>query len=208
MEERGIRQKRSDKKQDCKPFISLSFYENLANVSRLTERPIKDVGESILLQGLNNLTILEHFEDHFVFDYWHGETVFLGTGQPKGKQRLIRTSEMRRLNLRFSQQVYLRLKQFAYALDRSIANATSQLLEVTFFSSNAVHHYIETHIVHQLDWENRARLKEVLSYVNSHNPRINDAITYYGLFEWIDQVKRGAGDLKGNIQHFLDKYHP
>ncbi|MFS0788856.1 hypothetical protein ABC345_21060 [Shouchella sp. 1P09AA] len=207
MEKIGERQKRSDKKQDCKPFISLSFYSSLANVSRLTERPIKDVGETILLQGLNNLTMLEHFENHFVFDYWHGETVFLGRKHTNGQHRLVRTGEMRRLNLRFSQDVYLQLKKFAYALDRSIANTASQLLEVTFFSSNAVHHYVETHIVRHLNHEQRAQLQELLHYINAHHPHVDQSITVYGLLEWIDHVKRGAGDLKGAIRQFLEKYY-
>lgn len=207
MEEKRSRKLRSDKKIDCKPFVSISFYDSLDNVSRITERPIKDVGESILIQGLSDINIIEHFEEQFVFDYWHGDTVFMGDGQKNSKKRVVMTYEKRRLNMRFTSEQYFQLKQFANSLDRSIANAAARILEVAFFQSNAVHRYIETHVVYKLDQEQRMRLREVLQYINSSSPDVDPNTIYYGLFELVSKLKRGAGDVKSAIGSFLDKYY-
>lgn len=202
--EKRSRKTRSDKKNDCKPFVSISFYDSLSNLSRIAARPVKDVGETFLITSLSDINVIEHFEEQFVFDYWHGDTVFMGNGQMIHKQRATLPFEKRRLNMRFNSEQYHQLKQFANAIDRSISFAASQLLEVAFFKTNMVHRYIETHVVHRLDIEQRTRLKEVLRFINEQNTEYET--TYFGLLEHIFSRFKGSG-MKHAIGQFLDKYY-
>lgn len=200
-----MRATRSDKKKDIKPLVSIDIYECLCRLSYITNTPIKDVGENVIKEGLNNINVIEYLSKHFKREYWYKETLIRSQELHLFNTRTIKISgDKKRVSLRFDQKTYELLSDLAYALDLTVSSATSLLLDAAIKNTKIIHRYIETYINKALDINRKKQLKEVLKFMNKNNP-YQEKITLGLLINMIvEDFMDSSLNIKTAINNFLE----
>ncbi|WP_026701694.1 hypothetical protein [Salibacterium aidingense] len=207
MGEKKERATRSDKKRDVKPTISSDLYECIGRLSYITRRPIKDVGETICEKGLVSDGVIESLSPNFKRDYWLSPNRMVKGQGGINQTRILRVyGEKRRIKIRFRQDTYEKLCDFAHALDFTVSSACSLLLEMSTMSGNIIHTFIEEYMDEALDEPRKKQLRHVLSYINMHSP-YEEEITMTELFNWIvEELRTGTENIKNTVDQYLQRF--
>lgn len=204
------RKVRSDKKRDVKPTVHYTLYDTVSRISYITNTPMKDVGEAFCLNGLYSLKVIEQFKDRFrktyVFSVNQYPTIFRGNESLVVQRAVKEAGARRRITIRFDQEMYDKIAEFAYSLDVTVSSATSMLLYESIRETDILNQYLQTYIDENLDPQRKEQLKEVLKFVNlhKHNP-YEDKFTLRELLSFVfDEAWEYGKDFKKVLQDWLD----
>jgi uncharacterized protein YjaZ len=204
--EKKERKQRCDKKRDCKPTIPISLYETLSRISYITKTPLKTVGETFIIDGLTQTSVLDKFETQFVRNYWYSPNLlYKGTGYIN-QSKIIRipNEEKKKISLRFEQTHYDKLSDFAHALDYTTTSGASLLLQAATHNTLVVQRYIESYVERNLDAQRKKQLKEVIQYINKNS----GSDLHYPLASLIDLIverfMKNTHNLKKAVDDYLD----
>lgn len=171
MREEGRERKiRSDKKRQIKPTIPIELYDCISVVSYITRTPMKNIGEFVVMESLQNKEVVEHLSRHQRRTYWHSGTMFLGDESLQPYRLPPSGSGKRRTTITFSQGFADELTKYAFTLDTSLATATSLLLETGMKHKDIVNKYFHNNIDYTLDSNKKQKLKSVYKYVVKNSP--------------------------------------
>lgn len=205
------RKVRSDKKKEVQPIVPLSVYETIARLSYITNQPMKNIGEELCIKGLYNIQVIDYLSSIFQRDFKFNEYTFkIGNIDPSHKRTNQIQGDKKTLAIRFKQEDYPRLANFAHALDKTISSATSLLLQAALKQPKLLNEYIETFIDRELTPAKKKELKKVVRFINRNNP-YDDEVSLLSIINLIIEdvlmsdttlnIKQGIHDF---INHLLE----
>ncbi|WP_430510674.1 hypothetical protein [Gottfriedia solisilvae] len=202
--EKGIRKKRKDTKYEIKPTIPLSIKQCLARISFITNKPIKDIGEEICIEGIYSREIIELLSQFFVRDYWHKSTFILGNNNRTSLQNSKLSNKNERISLKIEKELDEKIKDLAYALDVTPSKATAILIDCTIKHSTFISSYIKTHTTNELDYEKMLELRNILAFMNHNKPRI---LTWGAFISYLyGKVKDDKVYVSEEIMNWIKKF--
>lgn len=197
---------RSDKKRDVKPTIPINLKECIYRISYITNNPVKDVTEALIMSGLASTKVIDYLSQFFKRNFQYNSTIYMGdhtrtiTIKINGKKERITTRLRDGHN-----ETYDLIKQLAYALDCTPSMATAIILDASIKNTESVNEYMRKYLEQELDPGRMKELKEVLKYINQNNPYQEEVSISALLFHLLDEMKISASNLGGSIQSWLDK---
>ncbi|MFD1673507.1 hypothetical protein [Alicyclobacillus fodiniaquatilis] len=169
MEER-VRKVRSDKKMGINPIISIELNDALARLGYVCDRPVKDIGETLVVLALNNREIINTIARKFRRPYWYTDTIMINGDPELPKMKWVIQGDTVRPGLRFSQPHYEKISELAYALDTSKIKAAALLLIYATHNEQCLSHLLTKYVKYQLDHRRMENLRRVVDYTNQGKP--------------------------------------
>lgn len=164
----GHRKERSDKKREVKPLIPSISRENIFRISHVTQTPIKDICEFLVVHMLRDRNTIELLSKHFKRNVGIGSTLYRGDlGNVPVSKRLKVESGL--VTIKFKREDYELICALAYALDVTPTRATAILLELGTKNIKAVNEYVHEYMVGEISDSRMRELRRVLSFVNQYN---------------------------------------
>lgn len=205
-EEVKERKERADKKRDCKPTIPEELYQVINDVAVIVgNKPIKEVAETILEEGLKSEQVMEYFSDSFVNDFWLGQTVYLSCDLPFGNKVVRVAHPKKKITLRLRKSTCAALDNFAYAIGKTRTSAAAEILRVACTETQVLSRYVESVLVKTLDGERRKQLGMILRQINGHTGE--EQISFFVLMARIvKSFKHGSRSLKDAIDEYIKEW--
>lgn len=125
----GDRSKRSDKKVDVKPTMSLGLKDALYAFASLCNEPVKNIAERLCIDAMISRDIIEDILIWFRRDYIYRDTVVLGNLE-NPKLKVMFPSETGKVTIKFKQVDYDKLCELAYALDITPTSTATVLIRM------------------------------------------------------------------------------
>lgn len=199
----GSRQSRSDKKRDIKPTVTVQLRDCIYRLSFITDTPVKDVIEAILIDGSQRKKPLSHLSQYFLRDMRIGSTVYMGDTSRSPIGRRGSTDKTVRMSTRVTQAMYADMEGVAFAMGCSVSRATALLIDATVRDVDFVNDFVREYLEEHVDEERMRELKKVLKYINAGNP-YNERISYAALLSYlVDEVKIGAEKVQDTVSEFV-----
>ena len=129
--ERVDRKGRSDKKRDIKPTVSIELKDCVYRLSFITDTPVKDVIEEILIAGSGRLKIISYLSHHFLRDIKIANTLYMGDSNRIPVKKRTYTGKVERISTRVTQSMYDSLSALAFSMDCSVSRVCALVLDVT-----------------------------------------------------------------------------
>lgn len=199
----GNRQSRSDRKRDIKPTVTVQLRDCIYRLSFITDAPVKDVIEAILIDGSQRKKPLSHLSQYFLRDTRIGSTVYIGDNNriPVGRQG--DNEKTIRISTRVTQGMYADLEAVAYAMGCSVSKACTLLLDATVRDVDFVNDFVKEFFEANLDDKRMKELEKVLKYINAGNP-YSERISYAALLSYLmDEVRVGAEKVQDTVSEFV-----
>lgn len=164
----GERKERSDKKRQVKPLIPSETREQIFRISHVTQTPIKDICEYLIVYIMRDTKAIDTLSKHFKRNITIRTTLYRGDRQnPTISKRLQVESEL--VTTKFKRDDYDLICAIAYALDITPTRATAILLEMATYDVKIVNQYVHEYLLEELhDWQMK-ELRNMLSYGNQYN---------------------------------------
>ncbi|WP_432352646.1 hypothetical protein [Sporosarcina sp. A2] len=199
----GKRKVRSDKKRSINPTVTLELRDCIYRLSFITDNPIKNVIESILIEGSNRKKPLDHLSQYFLRDVRINQTVYMGDNNRTPVGRRGSTSKTIRISTRVSQEMHSDLEGVAFAMGCSVSKACALLVDATVRDVDFVNDFVKGYLEANVDEERMKELKRVLKYINAGNP-YSERISYTALLSYlVDEVKVGAEKVQDTVSDFV-----
>ncbi len=199
----GERKQRSDKKRDIKPTVALELRDCIYRLAFITDTPIKDVIEAILLDGSKRQKPMNHLSQYFLRDIRIGRTLYLGDPDRIPLGRRGTTGKTFRLSTRVTQHMYREMESIAYVMGCSVSRATALLIDATIRDVDFVNDFVRQYLERHVDEERMRELKKVLKYINAENP-YSERISYAALLSYlVDEVRVGAEKVQDTVSSFV-----
>ena len=198
----GERKIRSDKKREVKPLIPIDTKENIFRISHVTETPIKDVCEYLVIHIMRDRKTMDSLSMYFKRVVGIGDTYYRGDINNVGiNKRLKVDAEL--VTVKFKRDDYDLICAIAYALDVTPTRATAILLEMATYNIKVINEYVREYMVDELhDWQIK-ELRRVLSYVNQYN---DDNSSWLSILSAIvGDIRPAARKLRELVEEFLRK---
>lgn len=199
----GKRKVRSDKKRSINPTVTLELRDCIYRLSFITDNPIKNVIESILIEGSNRKKPLDHLSQYFLRDVRINQTVYMGDNHRVPVGRRGSTSKTIRISTRVSQEMHSDLEGIAFAMGCSVSKACALLVDATVRDVDFVNDFVKGYLESNVDEERMKELKRVLKYINAGNP-YSERISYTALLSYlVDEVRVGAEKVQDTVSDFV-----
>lgn len=200
------RRVRSDKKREVQPTLPLDLKETIYRISYITNTPVKDVAESICLDGMKSRKVLDVLSGYFRRSVTVGSTMYIGDLSRPSLQRQRTEGLHERISVRFQQADFEDITTLAYGLGVTPTRATALLLDTSIRNSDFVNSYFENYLRDQLDERRMNELKKVLQYLNENNP-FDEEISWGMLLSYLaSEIKEGATTMKETISLYIKKW--
>lgn len=200
------RKVRSDKKREVQPTLTLELKEMIYRISYITSTPVKDVAETICLNGMKSRKVLEVLSEHLRRSVTVGNTMYIGDLSRQSLQRKKAAGPHERISVRFQQADFEDMNTLAYGLDVTPTRATALLLDTSIRNSDFINSYFEDYLRDQLDERRMAELKKVLLYLNENNP-FEEEISWGMLLSYLaSEIKEGATTMKETISLYIKNW--
>ncbi|ADC52310.1 hypothetical protein BpOF4_21574 (plasmid) [Alkalihalophilus pseudofirmus OF4] len=194
IEEKKKRKVRSDKKMEIKPTIHHSLKDAIYALSYITDQPVKDVAEAIVVSGLESKKVIEYLSKDFRRDFLQGRTLYVGDLERDSKQKDQLSGVKGRLSIRFQQHDFESIKQLAFALDVTPSRATAIIIDASIRNSNFIDRYLQRTIRAKLDKRRLVELKKIMRFISQNNPY--EEFTWGDFVSWLlFELKNGTGKL-------------
>lgn len=203
-QEIGKRKKRSDKKHEVKPTISIQLKEAISRLSYISSTPVKNVAEEICIKGIITPKVLEHLALNFRRDLKLGTTFYMGDLNRISMQKKTVSSQNERIGIRFKQHDYENLTALAYALDVTPSRATALLLEASIKNSDFINDFFQKYLTTQLDGNRMKELKKIMRFINANNPYEEEISWGVMLSVICDEMKVGTKSVPEAINDFIN----
>ena len=182
----GQRKERSDKKKEVQPLIPTTVKENINRLSHITNQPIKDICEYLVVFALKDKQTFDTLTIYFKRSFFIDPTYYNGhLDAPSIEKRLKVPTE--KVTIKFKKLDYELISTMAYALDCTPTRATSILLEMAAHNIKAVNEYVHQYLVEELTDSQMRNLRKVLSYVNRYSDENNS---------WVTVLSTVVGDIR------------
>lgn len=201
------RKARSDKKRDIKPTVTKELKDCIYRLSFITNAPIKDVIEEILIAGSERKKVLSHLSQYFLRDIKIDNTIFIGDiyRMPVGK-RTINNGKGERISTRVTSDMHDSLSALGYSMDCSISRACALMLDATVRDADFINEFARKYIEKNVDEERMRDLRKVLKYINAGNP-YDERISWASLLNYLmDEVKVHAEKVQDSVSTFVVKH--
>ncbi len=199
----GKRKVRSDKKRSINPTVTLELRDCIYRLSFITDNPIKNVIESILIEGGSRKKPMDHLSQYFIRDVRFGNSLYMGDNQRATIARQSVNGKSVRISTRVTQSLYNDLEAIAYAMGCSISRATALLIDATVRDVDFVNDFARQYIEANVDEERMRELKHVLKYINAGNP-YDERMSWAVLLSYlVDEVKVGAEKVQDTVSEFM-----
>lgn len=164
------RKVRSDKKRDIKPTISRDLRECIYRLAFITDTPVKDVAEAIVINGITEHKVIEHITQYFQRDMRIDNTLYRRNPDAVPVQRRGIAGQTARITIRFKAEAYEVIRAMSYALDCTVSRACALILDASVRDGDFINAFVERYLREHIDDERMKELRKVLRYVNADNP--------------------------------------
>lgn len=164
---RGQKRKRSDAKVDFKPTIPLPLKDSIERLADITNKPVKDVADQLIVAAINNVDIISSISKFFQRDIRFNNTLYFGNPTNPSIKKKHPPGTCDRLSTRVTQKTDLLIDALAYALRCTPHKACAVLLEQAMLNYDIINNFIREHLINGLDAERMNELQKVLNYINS-----------------------------------------
>ncbi|MEK3935900.1 hypothetical protein MKY41_11285 [Sporosarcina sp. FSL W7-1349] len=203
MDKVGQRKVRSDKKRDIKPTVTKELKDCIYRLSFITDTPIKDVIEEILIAGSTNRKVISYLSRYFLRDVKIGNSIYLGDSDRMPVSKRTPNEKGERISTRVTESMHDSLSAIGYAMGCSVARATTLLLDATVRDTEFVNEFARTYIEANVDEKRMKELKKVLAYINAGNP-YDERISWASLLTYLmDEVRIGVEKVQDTVTEFV-----
>lgn len=169
---RGQRKKRKDAKIDIKPTIPLLLKDSIYRLAYITNIPVKDVGEHLVIAAINDIDIISSISNFFQRDIRINSTLYFGNSANPNVKKRSAPGTCDRISLRLTQNTNNVIEALAYALRCTPTRACAILVENGMHDFTIVNNFVRDYLMAGLDKRRLSELQKVLSYINSMNQSI------------------------------------
>lgn len=194
---------RSDRKRDVQPTVSRELKDCIYRLSFITDTPVKDVAEQICINGFGRKKVISHVSQNFRRDVRIDNSLYIGDVNRVSVKKRTAAGQSERISIRFKSDMYERLSVLAYALDCSVARATSLLLDATVREVDFINEFVRDYLSEHVDEQRMNELKKVLKYINSDNPYAEEVSWTVFLSYLMSEVKVHAEKLQDTVSDFI-----
>jgi len=196
-EERKIR---SDKKKEIKPYISIEIKDAIYRLSYITQTPVKDVCEQLVIYTMNDREVIDHLTQFFQRDIRLGNTIYRGfLDNPKARKRLLEYRE--RVTVRFKREDVEPIVILSYALDCSPTRTTAILLENGIRNMKFINRYVEEFLRSEITESQMRELRLLLKFVKEHEGTERSLASLLSVI--VDEVRAPVTRVKDAVAEFL-----
>lgn len=197
------RKVRSDKKRDVQPTVTKELKDCIYRLSYITDVPVKDVAEQICIAGFCNQGVLSYLARNFRRDVRIDHVLYMGDIGRVSVNRRNLFGRSERISIRFKSNMYENLSILSYALDCSVARATSLLLDATVRDVDFINEFVRRYISEHMDEKRMNELKNVLKYINGRNPHEEEISWTVFLSYLMKEVKVSAEKVQDTVAEFV-----
>lgn len=202
----GSRKQRSDRKRDIKPTISHELRECIYRLAFITDTPVKDVAESVCINGIYTPKVIEHLSQYFRRDIRFGITIYRKNPNCLPISRRALAGQTGRITIRFKSDTYDTISAMAYALDCTVSRTCALLLDASVRDGDFINEFVREYLEANLDAERVRELKKILRYVNADNP-YGEEYTWASLLSlMIDEVRDVTAKVADAATDFVVKH--
>lgn len=194
----GNRRIRSDKKREVKPLVSAEIKEVIYQMSNVTQTPVKDVCEFLILFTLRDKSVYGELQPFFKRGVSYSGTFYAGDLGSLIVSKKI-TGLKGKLSIKLKQFHYDNLSLLAYALDCTPTRVAAILIEYAIKNVTAITDYINSNMMDNLSAGQINELKAIVSYVNSRNYNLMTIV------ENRNDVRQSFSMLRMIVDYFLNK---
>ena len=187
------RRERSDKKRDVKPTLPIHFKDAVFRLSYITNTPVKDVAEYLVVKALDTEVVIEELSSFFKRDYVYKNAIFLGQldNRDLRKESKGENFETDRLAIRFKNVDKESIDSLAFSLNVTSSLCTAYLIRIAVTSSSVVNNYLKEYLEDNLNQTRMRELEKALAFINKHSP--GDDTEEIG---WIELLSYFAEEMK------------
>ena len=164
MNREGNRKVRSDKKRDVKPTINLELKDAIYRLNYVTNIPVKDLIEWLVLDAIRNQKILTRLVGYFKRDLVVDGTLYVGNHERNQFNKLV-PGKTEKVTTRFTQHDYARIYDFSYTLEVTPSRAVAILLELAMSNISTVNKCLKRFIKHELTENQVKEFNKLNKYV-------------------------------------------
>lgn len=164
----GKRKESSDKKITIAPFLDPEFYDFISRLAYVLEKPLKDIGEILIIEGLKSKEVIEQLSIFFKRDFTLNSSLYLGDKQKEMISNKTSTESKQRLYIRLKQETHEQLSLFVFALDLPKAPAAALLLETILKTKKAFYPILSRYVQKDLDESRIKQLRYLCKYVDKN----------------------------------------
>ncbi|WP_274307008.1 hypothetical protein [Solibacillus daqui] len=139
----GERKRRSDKKVDVKPTMSVTLKQQLYDFAELCNEPVKDTAERLVVMGMISPIIIQEFCKWLRRNYTYNSSIAIGYAE-RPKLKLTSQSETGKVSIRLKINDYDKLSELAYALDITPTATATMLIRLTTRDPEFMQYFINT----------------------------------------------------------------
>lgn len=163
------RKERIDKKVDIKPTVPIHLYKCVENLADISGRPIKDVVEYIIIEGIESKKVLEFISQYFLRDYWHENTLYKGNPSLSHNRYIRKLEPCKRISTRLQKHFVEKIEVFSFSLGMSLSSSTGLLLDTSIKDITIIDSFIRIY-TSELNENQKDTLKATLRYIYRNNP--------------------------------------
>ncbi|MGE7843657.1 hypothetical protein ACQKNX_23110 [Lysinibacillus sp. NPDC093712] len=167
MKMRGQRKRRSDAKVDFKPTVPLPLKDSIERLADITNIPIKDVTNHLIVSAINNVDIISSISKFFKREIRFNNTLYFGNPTNPSVIKKNPPGTCDRISTRVSQKIDQLIDALAYAMRCTPHRACAVLLEQAMLNYDIVNNFIREYLMNGLDKDRLNELQKVLNYINS-----------------------------------------
>lgn len=191
------RKRRSDRKRDIRPTVKYELRECVYRIAYITDTPIKDVAEAIVINGITSPKVVSYIAQQFQRDMRVDNTLYRKNENAVPVQTRALGGKTGRITIRFKTEAYEVIRAMSYALDCSVSRACAVILDASVRDGDFIDDFVRSYMERNIDAERMKDLRKVLRYVNANNP-YQEEYTWASLLslmvEEVREVAEGATD--------------
>lgn len=199
----GKRKERSYKKITIAPFLEPERYDFISRLAYVLEKPLKDIGEILMIEGLKSKEVMEQLSIYFKRDFTLNSSLYLGDKQKEMISNKTSAESKQRLYIRLKQETHEQLSLFAFALDLPKAQAAALLLETILKTKKVFYPILSRYVQKDLDENRIKQLRYLCKYVDKNTPDEHVTLTLllaHIMKECIEQTKT----IKQKVKEFFN----
>lgn len=201
-----LRKTRSDKKRDVKPTIPLELKECVYRLSYIMNTPVKDIAESLCVEGIFSKRVLEYMSSNFKRSIRLEGTLYVGDINRRTMQKRHNAGKSERITIRFKPNDYENITALAYALDVTPSRATALLLDASVRNAEFINEFVRLYLKENLDSKRMKEMRGVMKFINTNNP-YEEEISWSSTLSYImGEFKSEASNIKEKVNEFLIKH--
>ncbi|WP_216667927.1 hypothetical protein [Sporosarcina jiandibaonis] len=194
---------RNDKKRDIKPTVTRELKDCIYRLSFITDTPVKDVIEEILIAGSQRRKVVSYLSQYFLRDVRIANTLYMGDLNRIPIKKRASTGRNERVSTRVTESMHDSLSALAYAMGCSVSKACALLVDATVRDTDFVNEFAKGYIEKNVDEERMRELKKVLKYINAGNP-FDERISWAALLSHLlEEVQVHAEKVQDTVSEFV-----